>query len=99
MALYEVKVSGLVMRELQVEAESGSQAQEIAKTMFCEMLLAYPENVEELWNADDDELAELLEEYEDEDVEVCPYCGHERGNKFQCCGEVHWTKRSEMEDA
>ena len=44
--LYEVKVSGLVTRELQVEAESGSQAQEIAKTMFCEMLLAYPENVE-----------------------------------------------------
>jgi len=59
----------------------------------------FGDNAEELWNADDDELAELLEEYEDEDIEVCPYCGHERGNKFQCCGEVHWTKRSEMEDA
>ena len=43
MALYQVKVSGLVTRELEVEAESGSQAQEIAKTMFCEMLLAYPD--------------------------------------------------------
>jgi sarcosine oxidase delta subunit len=41
----------------------------------------------------------MNEEVEDvEDVEVCPYCGHERGNKFQCCGEVHWIKRSEMED-
>ena len=29
MALYEVKVSGLVTRELEVEAESGSQAQNI----------------------------------------------------------------------
>ena len=46
MAQYEVKVSGLVTREVQVEAESGSQAQELAKTMFCEMLFAYPENVE-----------------------------------------------------
>ena len=40
-----------------------------------------------------------VEQYLDEqaDVEYCPYCMNERGNKFACCGEVHFIKFSEME--
>ena len=41
-------------------------------------------------------ILETVEKYE-ENVEVCSYCGNDRDNKFQCCGENHWIKRSEME--
>jgi sarcosine oxidase delta subunit len=44
-------------------------------------------------------MSKILETVEEvEDVEVCPYCGNDRDNKFQCCGENHWIKLSEMED-
>ena len=36
------------------------------------------------------------EEEEDPDAEVCVYCGDERNNRFQCCSENHWVKRSEF---
>jgi hypothetical protein len=37
-----------------------------------------------------------VEEEEDPDAEVCVYCGDERNNRFQCCSENHWVKRSEF---
>lgn len=30
----------------------------------------------------------------DETVIVCPYCGTEKGNRFSCCGEVHFVEMS-----
>jgi hypothetical protein len=39
---------------------------------------------------------EEVEEEEDPDAEVCVYCGDERNNRFQCCSENHWVKRSEF---
>jgi hypothetical protein len=27
-------------------------------------------------------------------IEVCPYCGSERGKRFACCGEVHFVTMS-----
>ena len=40
-----------------------------------------------------------VEQYLDEqaDVEYCPYCMNERGNKMSCCHEVHFIKFSELE--
>jgi hypothetical protein len=35
-------------------------------------------------------------EEEDPNAEVCVYCGDERNNRFQCCSENHWVKRSEF---
>jgi len=32
----------------------------------------------------------------DNDIEVCPYCYHERGNKQVCCGEVHFVNESDL---
>ena len=30
--------------------------------------------------------------YQDlEEIAVCEYCGTEKGNSFQCCGEVHFV--------
>ena len=39
---------------------------------------------------------EEVEEEEDPNAEVCVYCGDERNNRFQCCSENHWVKRSEF---
>lgn len=33
-----------------------------------------------------------MNEDDDETIEVCPYCGNERGGKFSCCGEVHFVE-------
>ena len=36
--------------------------------------------------------AEVMDELQQ--VEVCPYCGSERGEKLSCCGEVHFVTMS-----
>jgi len=28
-------------------------------------------------------------------IEVCPYCGEDRGDKISCCGEVHFVSLTE----
>lgn len=43
--IFDIKVSGLVTRDLQVEAKDGAEATKIAKHMFCEMLMAEERNV------------------------------------------------------
>ncbi len=43
----------------------------------------------------------FVENYLDEhqDDEYCLYCGHDRGYKAQCCGEVHFIKLKDMDMA
>ena len=39
---------------------------------------------------------ERVTELLSDDTQYCPYCGDERGSKFQCCGEVHFQTFYEM---
>ena len=41
-----------------------------------------------------DAMADKQIELDQEMIEFCPYCGTERGNRFSCCGEVHWQTMS-----
>jgi hypothetical protein len=47
-------------------------------------------------NPNEEEVEEEEVEEEDPNAEVCVYCGDERNNRFQCCSENHWVKRSEF---
>lgn len=40
-----------------------------------------------------------LEQYiqETADVEICPYCMNDRGDKMACCGEVHFVRFCDLE--
>jgi len=38
-----------------------------------------------------DNPTQKLAEHAEETIEVCPYCGTERGDRFSCCGEVHFV--------
>jgi hypothetical protein len=35
--------------------------------------------------------------YEDDDEQVCVYCGEPRDDKFSCCDENHWVPKSEFD--
>lgn len=40
--------------------------------------------------------SEVMDELhqQEEMILVCPYCGDENGDKFSCCGEVHFVEMS-----
>ena len=39
---------------------------------------------------------ERFDELMKDETEYCCYCGTERAARFQCCGEIHFEKFSEM---
>ena len=47
-------------------------------------------------NPNEEGVEEEEVEEEDPNAEVCVYCGDKRNNRFQCCSENHWVKRSEF---